>query len=54
MTNAHSVKKCIAMNKVVKIDPSNNKPDPYRRAEVLATLVTAIAALIAALAALLA
>ena len=42
------------MNKVVKIDPSNNKPDPYRRAEVLAKVLTAVAALIAAIAALLA
>ena len=54
MTNAQSVKRCIAMNKVVKNNPSNNKPDPYRRAEVLATLITAVAALIAAIAALLA
>ena len=52
MTNAHSVKWYIAMNKVVKSNPSNDKPDPYRRVEVLATLITAVAALVAAFAAL--
>ena len=52
MTNAHSVKWYTAMNKVVKDDPSNNKPDPYRRAEVLAAVVSALAAIVAVLVAL--
>ena len=54
MTNALTVKWCIAMSKVVKKDPSNNKPDTYRRVEVLAAVVSAVAAVIAAFAALLA